>query len=84
MLSARAKCSLDVVVCTHNDKDHAEGIRGLLERATRVWWSRSPRAIENAGNNLSEEAPREFADAVWELALRNEIASYDQPGSILA
>jgi metallo-beta-lactamase superfamily protein len=32
---------LDVVVCTHNDKDHAEGIRGLLESQTfsvaEVW-----------------------------------------------
>jgi pimeloyl-ACP methyl ester carboxylesterase len=23
--------------------------------------------IENAGHNLPEEAPKEFADAVWEL-----------------
>ncbi|HEV7717309.1 MAG TPA: alpha/beta hydrolase, partial [Steroidobacteraceae bacterium] len=29
---------------------------------------RSHRVIENAGHNLPEEAPQEFADAVWELA----------------
>ena len=29
---------------------------------------RSHRVVENAGHNLPEEAPKEFADAVWELA----------------
>lgn len=29
---------------------------------------RAHRVIEGAGHNLPEEAPREFADAVWELA----------------
>ena len=29
---------------------------------------RSHRVIENAGHNLPEEAPKEFVDAVWELA----------------
>jgi pimeloyl-ACP methyl ester carboxylesterase len=30
--------------------------------------SRSHRVIANAGHNLPEEAPKEFADAAWELA----------------
>ena len=29
---------------------------------------RSHRVVEDAGHNLPEESPREFADAVWELA----------------
>jgi pimeloyl-ACP methyl ester carboxylesterase len=36
--------------------------------APRFRGSRSHHVIENAGHNLPEEAPREFADAVWELA----------------
>jgi pimeloyl-ACP methyl ester carboxylesterase len=35
---------------------------------------RSHRVIDNAGHNLPEEAPREFADAVWELAGRSGAA----------
>jgi pimeloyl-ACP methyl ester carboxylesterase len=31
---------------------------------------RSHRVIDNAGHNLPEEAPKEFADAVWEVASR--------------
>lgn len=36
--------------------------------AARFTGPRSHRVIENAGHNLPEEAPKEFADAVWELA----------------
>jgi pimeloyl-ACP methyl ester carboxylesterase len=36
--------------------------------AARFTGSRSHRIVENAGHNLPEEAPRDFADAVWELA----------------
>jgi pimeloyl-ACP methyl ester carboxylesterase len=36
--------------------------------ASKFSGSRSHRVVEGAGHNLPEEAPREFADAVWELA----------------
>lgn len=36
--------------------------------AARFSGPRSHRVIAGAGHNLPEEAPREFADAVWELA----------------
>ena len=36
--------------------------------ASKFSGSRSHRVIEGAGHNLPEEAPGEFADAVWELA----------------
>jgi pimeloyl-ACP methyl ester carboxylesterase len=36
--------------------------------ASRFGGARSHRVVEGAGHNLPEEAPREFADAVWELA----------------
>jgi pimeloyl-ACP methyl ester carboxylesterase len=36
--------------------------------AARFTGPRSHRIVENAGHNLPEEAPRDFADAVWELA----------------
>jgi pimeloyl-ACP methyl ester carboxylesterase len=36
--------------------------------ASKFSGSRSHRVVEDAGHNLPEEAPREFADAVWELA----------------
>jgi pimeloyl-ACP methyl ester carboxylesterase len=36
--------------------------------AARFTGPRAHRVIENAGHNLPEEAPKEFADAVWELA----------------
>jgi pimeloyl-ACP methyl ester carboxylesterase len=36
--------------------------------ASKFTGRRSHRVIEGAGHNLPEEAPREFADAVWELA----------------
>jgi pimeloyl-ACP methyl ester carboxylesterase len=35
--------------------------------ASKFSGSRSHRVVEDAGHNLPEEAPREFADAVWEL-----------------
>jgi pimeloyl-ACP methyl ester carboxylesterase len=35
--------------------------------AARFTGPRTHRVIENAGHNLPEEAPKEFADAVWEL-----------------
>jgi pimeloyl-ACP methyl ester carboxylesterase len=37
-------------------------------QAARFTGPRQHRVIPNAGHNLPEEAPREFADAVWELA----------------
>jgi pimeloyl-ACP methyl ester carboxylesterase len=39
--------------------------------AARFDGSRSHRVIDGAGHNLPEEAPRAFADAVWELASAN-------------
>jgi pimeloyl-ACP methyl ester carboxylesterase len=36
--------------------------------ASRFSGSRSHRVVEDAGHNLPEESPRQFADAVWELA----------------
>ena len=36
--------------------------------AKRFIGQRSHRIVEGAGHNLPEEAPQEFADAVWELA----------------
>jgi pimeloyl-ACP methyl ester carboxylesterase len=36
--------------------------------ALQVSGARAPRVVAEAGHNLAEEAPREFADAVWELA----------------
>jgi pimeloyl-ACP methyl ester carboxylesterase len=36
--------------------------------ASRFAGPRSHRVIDDVGHNLPEEAPREFADAVWELA----------------
>jgi pimeloyl-ACP methyl ester carboxylesterase len=36
--------------------------------AARFSGSRTHRIVEKAGHNLPEEAPREFAEAVWELA----------------
>jgi pimeloyl-ACP methyl ester carboxylesterase len=36
--------------------------------ASKFSGSRAHRVVEDAGHNLPEEAPREFADAVWELA----------------
>jgi pimeloyl-ACP methyl ester carboxylesterase len=36
--------------------------------APRFSGPRSHRVVENAGHNLPEEAPKDFADAVWELA----------------
>jgi pimeloyl-ACP methyl ester carboxylesterase len=36
--------------------------------ASKFSGSRLHRVIEGAGHNLPEESPREFADAVWELA----------------
>jgi pimeloyl-ACP methyl ester carboxylesterase len=36
--------------------------------ASKFSGPRSHLVIENAGHNLPEEAPREFADAVWRLA----------------
>jgi pimeloyl-ACP methyl ester carboxylesterase len=39
--------------------------------ASKFSGSRSHRVVEDAGHNLPEEAPREFADAVWELASAN-------------
>jgi pimeloyl-ACP methyl ester carboxylesterase len=36
--------------------------------ASRFSGPRSHRVIDGVGHNLPEEAPREFADAVWELA----------------
>jgi pimeloyl-ACP methyl ester carboxylesterase len=38
--------------------------------APRFTGPRSHRVVEKAGHNLPEEAPKEFADAVWELASR--------------
>ena len=35
--------------------------------ASKFSGPRSHRVVENAGHNLPEEAPQEFADAVWEL-----------------
>jgi len=37
--------------------------------SARFTGPRSHRVIEGAGHNLPEEAPREFADATWELAV---------------
>jgi pimeloyl-ACP methyl ester carboxylesterase len=34
----------------------------------RISGSRSHRIVKDAGHNVPEEAPKEFADAVWELA----------------
>jgi len=36
--------------------------------ASRFSGPRSHRVVDGAGHNLPEEAPRQFADAVWELA----------------
>jgi len=36
--------------------------------ASKFSGSRSHRVVEEAGHNLPEESPREFADAVWKLA----------------
>jgi pimeloyl-ACP methyl ester carboxylesterase len=36
--------------------------------AARFTGQRQHRVVPNVGHNLPEEAPREFADAVWELA----------------
>jgi pimeloyl-ACP methyl ester carboxylesterase len=36
--------------------------------AARFSGPRQHRVVPNAGHNLPEEAPRAFADAVWELA----------------
>jgi len=36
--------------------------------ASKYSGSRSHRVVEDVGHNLPEESPREFADAVWELA----------------
>jgi pimeloyl-ACP methyl ester carboxylesterase len=36
--------------------------------ASKFSGSRAHRVVEDAGHNLPEEAPREFAAAVWELA----------------
>ena len=36
--------------------------------ASKFSGARSHRVIEGAGHNLPEEAPKEFADATWELA----------------
>ena len=44
--------------------------------ASKFKGPRSHRVIEGAGHNLPEEAPKEFADAVWELA-SNIIALMD-------
>ncbi len=38
--------------------------------AARFTGPRSHRVIDGAGHNLPEEAPKEFTDAVWELASR--------------
>ena len=38
--------------------------------APRFTGSLSHRVIDKAGHNLPEEAPKEFTDAVWELASR--------------
>ena len=61
---------LDVVICSHNDKDHAEGVRGLLKsRAFTVgevwlpgrWTERLPelcRASEGFYSELAEEVSK--------------------------
>jgi pimeloyl-ACP methyl ester carboxylesterase len=36
--------------------------------ASKFSGRRLHRVVENAGHNLPEEFPTEFADAVWELA----------------
>jgi pimeloyl-ACP methyl ester carboxylesterase len=36
--------------------------------ASQFSGARAHRVVADAGHNLPEEAPREFADAVWELA----------------
>jgi pimeloyl-ACP methyl ester carboxylesterase len=49
----------------------ADGIVGPSDgksTAPKFGGPRSHRVIEGAGHNLPQEAPREFADAVWELA----------------
>jgi pimeloyl-ACP methyl ester carboxylesterase len=38
--------------------------------AAKFTGSRSHRVVDDVGHNLPEEAPKEFADAVWELASR--------------
>jgi hypothetical protein len=36
MLLSRGLTAIDVVVCTHNDSDHANGIAGLMDSAVSV------------------------------------------------
>jgi pimeloyl-ACP methyl ester carboxylesterase len=36
--------------------------------AAKFLGGRQHRVVANVGHNLPEEAPKEFADAVWELA----------------
>lgn len=51
--------------------DRADGVVPANDgrsSASKFSGSRSHRVVENAGHNLPEEAPSEFAQAVWELA----------------
>lgn len=60
---------LDVVICTHNDKDHAEGVRGLLESGAievgEVWlpgrWTDRLPELCRASEEFYEELAREVS-----------------------
>ena len=72
LLRGHGVTSLDVLVCTHNDADHANGVLGLLQSAfpvAEVWlpasWSGVlPRVLRPYTEVLSELGPLVFEEAV--------------------
>jgi pimeloyl-ACP methyl ester carboxylesterase len=60
-----------VTVPTITLDDTADGVVPATDgsaSASKFSGARAHRVVKDAGHNLPEEAPREFADAVWELA----------------
>lgn len=72
---------LDVVICTHNDADHAKGIIGLLENWTgnikEVWvpakWSYKLQQLFDDPLNFVEELAREVVDLPPEYETLSDI-----------
>jgi len=73
---------LDVVICTHNDKDHAEGVRALLESETiavgEVWlpgrWTDRLVELCRADREFYRELMKQVADAPKGGSLENDLA----------
>ena len=87
---------VDVVVCTHNDSDHANGLIGFLEAGLGVselwlpatWTARledmqaSADFLDELVQNVQEAAAREAVD-VETFARTGEVASRERPALVL-